>query len=98
MDLTPVLRPSFVVLDASPSPSPAPAPSPDSDDDSGTEIALSPEQQDKVVECFREEKACETHLATCNANYDQEPKSFWDRVMIGLGGVLIGLVVSHQVH
>jgi hypothetical protein len=93
-DLSPQLRPAFITLDVSPSPSPAP----DSDDDSDTEVALNPEQQEKVIECFRDEKACETHLATCNANYAQEPKSIMDRVMIFVGGILVGMVIHNQIH
>lgn len=96
-DLAQIYRPSFPIGSPSPYPSIVPSPTPsDPDDEVETEVALTHVQEVKVVECFRDEKACETSLQTCSASVDTQNASIMDRIFIFIGGIIAGFVIHNN--
>jgi hypothetical protein len=92
-DLPQNLRPGFDISFASPTPDPSPSEEDDSED---TEVALDRQQQEQVVMCFRNEKACETSLASCEGSVIEQPTSWAWKIVLFLGGALSGMIAKNN--
>jgi hypothetical protein len=92
VDLPALLRPQFQSLNASPTPSSSPIPlaSPEVVD---TEYALNMQEQQAVVNCFRDEKICESYLESCaNVPVDTSMPWYW-KALTYIGAALAGAAI-----